>query len=94
MKKTEPHAHKEPHHITKQHGEPVVIHHHQDETLLAGWFRQAAAKGPRYWFLIAGSVALGCLLITLVNGWFNRPAPGAQAWFELMVPSAASGATV
>ena len=93
MKKTEPHSHKEPQHITKEHAEPVVIHQHEDDTLLAGWFRHALSKGPRYWLTIVGAVAVGCLLITLISGWLHRPAPGSRAWFELMVPSAAMGSS-
>lgn len=94
MKKSDHQARREPHHITHDAAEPVVIHHHDDRTALAHWVSKAAERGPRYWLTVAGVIAAAFLLVSLVSSWLSRPAPDSRAWFELMVPSTvAKGAT-
>ena len=81
------HEKEQPHHLTPQAAEPIHIHDHGDETLLAGWLRKGMEKGSGFWISLIGMTALGIAALWGLNSLLTRPIPGAEAWESLMVPS-------
>ena len=62
----------------------AVIHdEYADETQLARWLRRGMEKGPKFWGLVAATVALATAVFYLVNGLSQgdpaAPGPGRRS---------------
>ena len=76
----------EPEPRTKPAFEPpsAVIHdEYADETLLARWLRRGMEKGPKFWGLALGTVAILAALLYLLNGLAPATSANAPSWEAL-----------
>ncbi len=66
------------------HETPTVIHNpEEDLTILAKWLRRGIEQGPRFWFLVAGVVAVFAIITTLLSGLSGGRSATGRAWTEL-----------
>lgn len=64
----------------------TVIHdYEEDQTLLARWLTRAMSKGPTFWMLAAGFVAVIFAVCYLVSGLTSGKSAGARAWEEVIL---------
>jgi hypothetical protein len=69
-----------------EHAAPTVIHDpEQDMTILARWLHRAMAKGPAFWYLVFGVVAVAVVLTVLGNGLSRGKTSTGQAWTDLFL---------
>jgi tetratricopeptide (TPR) repeat protein len=69
-----------------EHASPTVIHDpEQDMTILARWLHRAMEKGPRFWYLVIGVVAVAVVLTVLSNGLSQGKTSSGQAWTDLFL---------
>lgn len=67
-----------------EHAAPTVIHDpEQDMTILARWLHRGMERGPMFWYLLAGVVAVAVLLTVLANGLSRGRSSVGKAWSEL-----------
>jgi hypothetical protein len=72
----------------QEHATPTVIHHpEENDTLLAQWLRRGIEKGPTFWLMLAGVVAVVIVVGFLVQGIGGRSAAVDDAWTDLMLAS-------
>ncbi|MDB5349157.1 MAG: hypothetical protein JWN86_404 [Planctomycetota bacterium] len=65
---------------------PTVIHHpEENETLLAQWLQRAMAKGPSFWVLAGGTLAVMLGLGYFVSGMVSSPSTDSRAWAQIML---------
>src|SRR4051795_5146522 len=66
------------------HPSETVIHHYgEDETLLAQWLRRGIEKGPGFWALVAGVIAVGLAAVLLLGRFSAGDTSQYRAWIEL-----------
>lgn len=72
----------------QEHAAPTVIHHpEEDETLLAQWLRRGIEKGPTFWLLLAGVVAVVVVVAFVIQSLGAGNAVVDDAWTNLMLAS-------
>ena len=66
----------------------TVIHHYEeDQTLLARWLSRAASKGPSFWILTVGCVAVVAAVGYFVNSLLATPSQASEGWQEMILAS-------
>jgi hypothetical protein len=73
------------------HAVPPALHHpkEDDSTLLARWLARGLEKGPVFWVLAIGAVAVVVGLATLASGLAASKTADPQSWVELMAAKTA-----
>jgi hypothetical protein len=70
----------------QEHAAPTVIHHPEEElTVLARWLRAGMDKGPKFWFLLGGSIVAVVVLAVVAQGLWAGSEASDEAWTELML---------
>src|SRR5215210_3056098 len=66
------------------HPSETVIHHYgEDETLLAQWLRRGIEKGPGFWALVAGVIAVALAAVLLLGRLSAVDTSQHKVWIEL-----------
>jgi hypothetical protein len=66
------------------HPSETVIHHYgEDETLLAQWLRRGLEKGPGFWALVAGVIAVALAAVLWLGRLSAVDTSQHKAWIEL-----------
>jgi hypothetical protein len=69
-----------------EHAAPTVIHDpEQAMTILARWLHRAMEKGPRFWYLLFGVVAVAVVLTVIGNGLSRGKTMTGQGWTDLFL---------
>ena len=67
-----------------EHAEPTVIHDPEaDMTILARWLHRGMQQGPKFWYLVAGSVLAVIVATMVANGLSAGKSTTGKAWSDL-----------
>lgn len=67
-----------------EHAEPAPIHDpEQDMTILARWLHRGMQQGPRFWYLLGGSVAAVIVVGMIAAGLSRGKSTVGEAWSRI-----------